>query len=491
MFLKIAFRNILRNSRRSVMTLLAVAVGGIAIVLFGEFVGFVQASIETNAVQNVGHLTVYQKGFFDYGAGNPAAFGIPNYEEVTRLVEEDPQIRPLLSVITPTVSLTGIIGNFEIDTSKTFLGTGYVPADRETMLHWDEHGVAQRRILGDSGLRADDESRGVVGVGLARVLGLCGPLHLADCPPRPDPAKQVASNAGSAPTVSNPGSAPTVLNAGSALTVSNPGSAPDVPLDGIGADSAAASKTDAPRLDMLAATANGAPNVMSLNVARAEPQGARELDENAVVMSFTLAQKLLYGRGEHQATGLVIQLHRTEDLGRVRSRLQALFAEHHFDLEVRDFAERQPFYRQAVGMFSAIFLFIALIMGVIVIFTVVNTMGTSVVERTNEIGTARAMGLRRAGVRRLFVLEGSILGALGATAGVASGQIVAMVFNSAGATWTPPGQAAPVPLEVLTAHAGGLLAGVWIGLVVMATIAAVVPANRAARLQVVDALRHV
>ncbi len=482
MFLKIAFRNILRNGRRSLMTLLAVAVGGVAIVLFGEFVGFVQASLETNAVQNVGHLTVYRKGFFDYGAGNPAAFGIANYEEVTRLVEDDPEIRPLLAVVTPTVSLTGVIGNFEIDTSKTFLGTGYVPADRESMRRWDEHGVARRRVLADSGLRADDESRGVVGVGLARVLGLCGPLHIADCPPRPDPTKPTASNAGSAPDGSNAGSAP---------TVPTPGSAPDVPLDGIQSDAMAATKTDAPRLDMLAATANGAPNVMSLYVAHAEAQGARELDENVVVMSFTLAQKLLYGRGEHQATGLVLQLHRTEDLARVRRRLQTLFAAHHLDLEVRDFAEREPFYRQAVGMFSAIFLFIALIMGVIVLFTVVNTMGTSVVERTSEIGTARAMGLRRGGVRRLFVLEGSILGALGATAGVVAGQLVAMAFNSAGATWTPPGQSAPVPLEVLTAHAGGLLAGVWVGLVVMATIAAVVPANRAARLQVVDALRHV
>jgi putative ABC transport system permease protein len=130
-------------------------------------------------------------------------------------------------------------------------------------------------------------------------------------------------------------------------------------------------------------------------------------------------------------------------------------------------------------------------MGVIVLFTVVNTMGMSVVERTNEIGTARAMGLRRGGVRRMFVVEGSILGALGATFGVALGQVVAVLFNRSGAQWTPPGQAAAVPLEVLTTHVGGLLTGIWLALVVTATVAAVVPANRAARLKVVDALRHV
>jgi putative ABC transport system permease protein len=461
MLLKIAFRNILRNGRRSLMTLLAIAVGGISMVLFGEFVGFVRASLETNAVQNVGHLTIYRKGFFDYGAGNPAALGIPDYRRAMKLVADDPAIARALRVITPTVSVTGIVGNFEIDTSKTFLGTGYVPADRETMRRWDEHGVASRRVLQDSGLGAGDESRGVVGVGLARVLGLCAPLHIPDCPPRPDLSAAVASNAGAVP---------------------------DVPID---TDGTAAPPSDAPRLDLLAATVSGAPNVMSLYVTRAEPQGARELDENFVVMNFTLAQKLLYGRGEPQATGLVMQLHRTEDVPPVRARLVSLFADHHLDLEVRDFAEREPFYKQAVGMFGAIFLFISLIMGVIVLFTVVNTMGTSVVERTSEIGTARAMGLQRGGVRRMFVVEGAILGALGATVGVAIGQLVAITFNRTGSTWTPPGQAAPVPLEVLTSHVGGLLAGIWLALVITATFAAVVPANRAARLKVVDALRHV
>jgi putative ABC transport system permease protein len=298
-------------------------------------------------------------------------------------------------------------------------------------------------------------------VGLARVLGLCEPLHIPDCPPRPVLATVVASNAGPVP---------------------------DVPIE---SDTPAPTTSDAPRLDLLAATVSGAPNVMSLHVSRAEPQGARELDENFVVMNLTLAQKLLYGRGEPKATGLVLQLHRTEDLAPVRARLAALFAEHHLDLEVRDFAEREPFYRQAVGMFGAIFLFISLIMGVIVLFTVVNTMGTSVVERTSEIGTARAMGLRRGGVRRMFVLEGAMLGAMGATAGVALGQLAAVLFNATRSTWTPPGQAAPVPLEVLTTHVGGLLACIWLVLVITATVAAVVPANRAARLKVVDALRHV
>ena len=142
-------------------------------------------------------------------------------------------------------------------------------------------------------------------------------------------------------------------------------------------------------------------------------------------------------------------------------------------------------------MFRAIFLFIALIMGVIVLFTVVNTMGMSVMERTTEIGSARAMGVRRAGIRRLFVTEGLILGAIGATAGAALAQAIAAALNHAGMTWTPPGQATAVPLEMLSAGATPFIARVWLGLVIAATLAALIPANRGARLPVVDALRHV
>jgi len=217
----------------------------------------------------------------------------------------------------------------------------------------------------------------------------------------------------------------------------------------------------------------------------------RELDDNFVAMHIALAQKLVYGRGTAKATGIVVQLSHTADLDFARARLRALFGERHLDLEVRDFAELQPFYTQAVGMFRAIFLFTSLIMGVIVLFTVVNTMGMSVMERTTEIGTARALGLRRGSIRRLFLAEGAILGALGATIGAVAAQGVAALVNRASMTWTPPGNAGAVPLEVLTTGAGVFVAVVALALVVVATLAALVPANRGARLQVVDALRHV
>jgi len=464
MTIKIAFRNILRNRRRSSMTLLAIAIGAIGVMLFGEFVRFVTAGLETGAVDKVGHLTVFRTGYFAFGAGNPAEYGIDDYARVIELIRRDPTLAPRLNVVTPIVSLAGIAGNFELDASKTFLGTGVVPSDRDRLARWDEHGVNRRLILADSGLRDDEEGRGVVGVGLARVLGLCGPLRIADCPARPSaPAAPGAALESGLAGLAQAERAPATGGPGPAL----------------------------PRLDLLAATAGGAPNVVGLSVSGAERQGARELDDNFVAMHIALAQKLVYGRTTPKATGIIVQLQHTRELPLARQRLRALFAEHHLDLEVRDFAELQPFYTQAVGMFRAIFLFIALIMGVIVLFTVVNTMGMSVMERTTEIGSARAMGVRRASIRRLFVAEGAMLGAIGATVGAALAQTIAAVVNHAGMSWTPPGQATAVPLEILTTGSGDLLVRVWVGLVVAATLAALIPASRGARLPVVDALRHV
>jgi putative ABC transport system permease protein len=57
--------------------------------------------------------------------------------------------------------------------------------------------------------------------------------------------------------------------------------------------------------------------------------------------------------------------------------------------------------------------------------------------------------------------------------------------------WTPPGNAAPIPLQVMTSGAGKLLMAAWLSLVAIAAFASLIPANRAARLQIVDALRHV
>ena len=465
LLLKIALRNILRNRRRSLMTGSVVA-GVLATLLFGGFAAYIFAGLETNNVQRIGHLTVFRAGYFLFGAGNPATYGIDRYRDVMALIGNDPVLRPMINVMTPTQSVLGIGGNFsgENDASKTFIGIGLIPSDRDRMRRWDEFGTGST-YPPDPRLSDNDDTQGLIGFGFARILGLCGPLGLQNCPPIPTPA--AASD--------------------KVASIANEDLGELARRDA----SSAEPLSTAPHIELLAATAGGAPNVVSLRVGGAEPQGVKELDDNYIAMPLALAQQLVYGRGEHKVTGVVLQLHRSEDMPAARARLMTLIRDNHLDLDVRDFGELSPFYGQAVRLFSAIFLFIALVMGVIVLFAVVNTMTMNVMERTNEIGTVRAMGVRRGGIRSQFIAEGVLIGAIGATVGAALAFLIAALVNHGGLTWLPPGNAHPVPLHVAVASSPALVIGAWFGLVLIATIAALLPANSAARLPVVDALRHV
>lgn len=463
---KIALRNIFRNKRRSAMTGSAVAVATVAVLIFGAFISYMFAAFQTNVVQRAGHLTVFRTGYFLFGAGNPAAYGISDYRSVMKLIGDDPVLKQKIWVMTPSLALYGIAGNFSNDTSKTFVGIGVVPSDRERMRQWNEFG-AGRPFVPDSKLSDDDSTRGTIGVGLARILGFCGQLKVPNCPVLPaavkSPTKQMAA-----------------LNDQFTDLL-----AQDVPP-------AEASRAGGmPTVDLLAATAGGAPNVVSLRLSGADPQSVKEFDDNYVGMHLGLAQQLLYGRGEHKITSIVLQLNHSDDMSVVRARLASLFKEHNLELEVRDFAELNPFYTQTRSFFGAVFLFIALIMGVIVLFTVVNTMSMTVMERTTEIGMTRALGVRRRSIRRQFITEGWMLGAIGATAGIAVAYVVATLVNNAGLSWTPPANVTPIPLKLFLFNRLTLVAATWIGLVLMATLAAFIPANRAAKLPVVDALRHV
>lgn len=473
--LRIATRNIRRNGRRSVMTVLAIMMGGIAILLFGGFVSTILYGLQTDIIRKTGHLHVYQRNFFQYGAGNPGAWGIADYEAVIAAIKDDPELKAMVRVVTASQQLFGIAGHFAAGVSKTFLGQGMVAADRDRMRAWNGFSLAIAPGP-PTGLSDADAEGGVIGQGLARILHLCGPLNVPKCqdPPRaPETADSGTADSGTV---------------GDSLIAADLIAAPGAD-DIAGTDITAADKR--PRIDLLGATAGGAPNVVTLRVNKAEGQGARELDDSFVAMPLSLAQQLLYGRGAWKVSGIIVQLDRSPDLKAAKARLGALFAAKGLDLEVREFTEINPMFNQVIAMFSAIFGFIAIIMAVIVLFTVVNTMSMTVMERINEIGTLRAIGVRRSGIRAQFLAEGWLLGVIGATAGVVGGLVIAEIVNRSGLAWTPPSNVDPLPLHLNVWGSTTLMAGCWLGLMVTATLSSLWPANKAARMVVVDALRHV
>ena len=459
--LSLALRNLLRNRRRSLTTLVAMAIGAVTILVFGGYSRNITLTLQTSYVMRGGHLQIQRKDYFLFGSGNPAAYGIADYQHVIDVVARDPVLAPMLSVVTPMISLGGIAGNFAAGVSRTIVASGVVVEDRNRMRRWNEFDLPFN--LQPFALTGAAEDAVVIGNGVARVLELCRPLAVANCPQHTKP--ETAAGASAPADV-------TALAALESRPAASPGEA---------------------RIELLAANVHGAPNVASLRAIKAEKQGFKELDDMYIGMHLAQAQRLLYGSEKPQATAVVLQLVHTGQIPAAKARLAELLATklQGAPLEVQDFETLNPFYGQAVGMFATIFGFMAVLIGAIVLFTVGNTMSMAVMERTAEIGTLRAMGLRRSGIRRLFMCEGLLLGLIGAAAGVAASLLVAWLINHAALTWLPPGQVDPVPLTVRVWGEAALMLGTAAGLALVAVVSAWWPARRAARMLIVDALRHV
>lgn len=461
--LSLAFRNLLRNRRRSFATLLAMVIGGVCILLFGGYVQNIIFGMQTGFVRGGGHLQLQHRDYFLFGSGDPTAYGIADYQQVIDVVRHDPVLAPMLTVVTPTLQFGGIGGNFAAGASLTVMASGEIIEDQNAMQVWNDYGFpGAPEAMALTGTSVDSI---VIGNGVARLLQLCTPLKVADCPTAPARAPKDG-----APMPRDVG----LLVAGDAAHDAAP--APDTT-----------------EVELLAATISGAPNVARLKVIKAEAQGVKAFDDAYIGMHLAEAQRLLYGSETPQVTSIVLQLHHTSQIAAATARLRQLLATSLRDrpLAVYDFGTLNPYYGQTIALFNAIFGFIALLIGAIVLFTVSNTMNAAVVERTVEIGTLRAIGLRRGGIRALFVSEGLLLGTLGAVAGVVVAVALAALINHSGLTWTPPGRVNPIGLHVRVWGETRLLLGTAITLTLVAVVSAWWPARRAARLEVVEALRHV
>ncbi|MFZ4528886.1 MAG: ABC transporter permease [Undibacterium curvum] len=473
--LMLAIRNLLRNRRRSLTTVLTMVVGLTAILLFGGYRSNIMYGSLTGFVQYTGHLQIQRSGYFLDGSDNPGAYGIRDYRQVIQALRDDAELRPMLRVVTPTLQLGGIAGNFAAGISRSVMAVGIVPEERNAMLRWNQYGVKSYAL--PMPLEGQSIDAVVVGQGVARKLKLCSLLQDSHCrDQRKEEAKAVPKQSANESTNESAGSSlPDDISALSALEKD---SQPVVTEN---------------RIEMLAATSGGAPNVASLQAIKANNMGIKALDDIYMAMHLQQAQRLIYGKREPEVTALMVQLELTQQIPQARARIAALLKEKFPDqtLDVLDFEALNPTYGQTNQFMDSMFSFIAMLIGVIVLFTIGNTMSTAVVERTAEIGTLRAIGLRRSGIRRLFLCEALVLGVIGAILGALCALAVAYLINHSGWTWTPPGYSYAYLILVRVGQDLPLLIGSMLSMIIVTTLSAWWPANRAAQFEIVDALRHV
>jgi putative ABC transport system permease protein len=204
-------------------------------------------------------------------------------------------------------------------------------------------------------------------------------------------------------------------------------------------------------------------------------------------MPLALTQSLYDVEGDaDRLTVLLDDVNRTEAM---RSLLQDKLRAAGFDLEIHTWQELSDFYNQVHNMFDMIFAFIFSIVLTVVVMSVANSMGMNVVERTREIGTLRAIGLRRGGVMKLFAVESLLLTLSGCVAGLLLALGVRYGINVADISYTPPNSSSPVPLLVDMDVSRSVFT--FVLMIVVGTLAACLPAHRAAKQAIIDALGHV
>ena len=235
---------------------------------------------------------------------------------------------------------------------------------------------------------------------------------------------------------------------------------------------------------LLANTASGGINAVEGHVRGLASTSMKAYDDTMLRITLQTARKLLRTNGAHL---WVVGLKNTDMTDKALAYIRANPAFKAY--EVTPWSTLADFYNKTVALFSRQMGVVKTIIALIIILSISNTMTMSVMERTVEIGTAMALGIRRRRILGLFLMEGSLLGAMGGLIGVTLGYLLASAISAIG-----------IPMPPAPGMSRGFIAGIIVtpGIVFQALllavsttlIASIYPAWRASRLVIVDALRH-
>src|SRR3989344_2268250 len=186
---------------------------------------------------------------------------------------------------------------------------------------------------------------------------------------------------------------------------------------------------------------------------------------------------------------IVIQVQQNVDIAAVQKRVEKVMRN---EREVKegeeDFSVQTPqaLLGQVTSTLFAVQLFVYIIAGISIIvggIGIMNTMFTSVLERTKEIGIMKSIGARNSSVFSLFFIESGLIGSIGGVIGAVLGTLISWGLAYAGRL--------ALGVDLIQSEVSiWLVAGSIMGSFFMGSIFGLIPAIHASKLNPVDALRH-
>jgi ABC-type lipoprotein release transport system permease subunit len=217
--------------------------------------------------------------------------------------------------------------------------------------------------------------------------------------------------------------------------------------------------------------------------------GLAEVEKRMVYVSLAEAQSLFDLRG--QATEVVVALESVGQEPPVVAALRSTLPGY----EVHSWEEMNPEMKQTIERDIVTMNIIGAIILLIAGVGILNLMLMAVFERTREIGILAAMGLKRREIVVLFLLEGTLIGLLGALVGCTLGGLILAYLGQVGFAWNVSSEvselAALLGDRIYPKVGLDLLLQRALTVAIMAALASLYPAWQASKREPAEALHYV
>jgi lipoprotein-releasing system permease protein len=225
------------------------------------------------------------------------------------------------------------------------------------------------------------------------------------------------------------------------------------------------------------------PRERRLEVTGVFETGMYEYDNGYVFVSLPVAQELA-GIG-NDVTGLELRVRDRDDAPGVA---EALAKKLGYPYRTQDWQAQNSSLFSALRLEKVGMTFILLLIILVAAFNIVGTLTMVVADKTKEIGILRAMGMPAASIRRIFLVQGTMIGVVGTTLGLAVGVLTSLALDKYELIKLDPQvyfidhlPLSRTPLDI------GLTVGASL---LIAAVATLYPAIQAARLFPVEAMRE-
>lgn len=168
---RLAFRNVLRQRRRTVLTLLVLVAGYVALALAGGFMAQTFQGLADAAIQGgLGHVQILAPGGLDGDEGQSLEHALPEGEALAERLRKDPAVAEVL----PRIAFMGLASNGS--RSVAYLGTAVDPVREPAFMNITDRLKDGAKAPGGAASRwlapGAEAREVVVGVGLAKTLGI-------------------------------------------------------------------------------------------------------------------------------------------------------------------------------------------------------------------------------------------------------------------------------------------------------------------------------